>query len=72
MTQVIYLYKIFQQTKQKINKKVSYISKKIAVEIINYKTYEKLFKNEKMNIYSNTLLEISFQELILILFSQIN
>ena len=60
MAWVVYLYKILQQTKQKMNKKISYISKEIVMKMADYKIYKKLSKDEEIDICSNVLLEISF------------
>ena len=69
---MVYLCKVFWQVKRRADKKISYIFKEITTEVADHKIYKKLFKNEKMDIYSDTLFEIFFWELILMLSNQIN
>ena len=58
--------------KRRADKKVSCVSKKITTKITNYKIYKKLSKDKEIDICLDALLEMSFQELILISSSQIN
>ena len=55
-----HLHKILQQTKQKINKKIFYISKEITMKIANHKAHKELSKDEKINIYLDILFKVSF------------
>ena len=57
---MVYLHKVLQQTKQKTDKKISCISKKIAVKMADHKTYKKLSKDKEMNIHSDVLFKIFF------------
>ena len=54
-----YLYKVFQQVKQRTDKKVSCIFKEIMTEVADYETYGELSENEKMDIYSDILFKMS-------------
>ena len=72
MAWMVYLHKVLRQTKQKANKKVFCVFKKIAAEMANYKTYEKLSKDKEMNTYLNALLKVFLQKFISISPNQIN
>ena len=66
------LRKILQQMKQRMDKKVSCVSKEIAAEIADHEAHKELSKGREMDTHSDVLLKASFQELILISSNQIN